>query len=271
MAGPLSATTTLVASSSRWVSGVLDGSIDVDTRSRTNDSYLPWQTDGEYGGICGTHLFQDIPRRANVPVVFVHGNTADAWSWLPMMESFLDRGDTGEDVWAITFRSPSPSHQDMAAQLDSFVRRVRDYTGYDEVDVVSHSLGVTGVRYWLDRYDRLDWIDSFVGIAGANHGSSRCKRLARYKIPFGPGSANRFLNPNRLDDPTHPLRRLNENETPGDVDYYTLRATHDRFFRENPESPKLEGAEDRLIRSTHTDIIEDETAIAQVYSWLRSD
>ncbi len=270
MSGLLSVTT-LLSSSSRYLGGVLDGSIDIDRRSRTSPADLPWDPDGDYGGLCGSYVFGDIPRRANRPVVFVHGNTADATTWLPMMESFLDRGDTGEDVWAITFRRPSPSHDAMATQLDDFVERVRDHTGYDQVHVVSHSLGVTGVRYWLARDGRYDWVDSFVGLAGANHGSSRCERLASGQVPFGASSTNVFLHPGNLSDPSHPLSRLNECETPGDVDYYTLRATQDRFFRENPKSPRLDGAVNEQIETTHDGLVTAESAIEQVYAWLRHD
>jgi pimeloyl-ACP methyl ester carboxylesterase len=271
MATPLSSATPVLTSVSRLVGGVVMGSIDVDRRSRTDDAHLPWDTEGAYGGICGTYYFQDIPHRENTPVVFVHGNTADATIWLPMMESFLERGDTGEDVWAITFRRPSPTHDTMAAQLDDFVGRVRDYTGHDAVNLVSHSLGVTGVRYWLDRYDRYEWVDSFVGLAGANHGSSRVRKLGLHRFPFGPARSSWFLDPDRLGDADHPLARLNEDETPGDVDYYTLRATRDRFFRDNPESPTLHGAVNEQVETNHRGLLRTPEACERVYEWLRSD
>jgi len=35
----------------------------------------------------------------------------------------------------------------MADQLEAFVGNVRDCTGAEEVAVVGHSLGVTGLRY----------------------------------------------------------------------------------------------------------------------------
>lgn len=266
----LSTATPLVTDSTRWMSGVLRGSIDLDPRSRTSDEYLPWDPAGDYGGICGTHFFQDIPHRRNVPTVFVHGNTADASIWLPMMESFLERGDTGEDLWAITFRRSSPTHEEMADQLEDFVARVRDYTGYDTVDLVSHSLGVTGVRYWLDRDERYDWVDTFVGLAGANHGASRCRRLAQAGVSAGAARTNWFLNPDNLDDPAHPLVRLNEEETPGDVEYYTLRATEDRYFRENPESPTLEGATNEVVETDHRGLLTAEAAVERTYDWLRT-
>ena len=261
--------TPLLTSSSRWVRGIVRGSIDLDPRSRTDDTLLPWSTNGSFGGICGTHYYHDIPRRGNVPVVFVHGNSADARVWLPAMADFLERGDTGEDCWAITFRRASPSHESMAAQLDAFVAKVREYTGYDRVHVVSHSLGVTGVRYWLATYDRYDWIDTFVGLAGANHGSSRCGRFARYGLTIGPARTNKFLDPQRIDRDDHPLARLNEDETPGDVAYYTIRATRDRFFRENPRSPALDGATNEVVETDHVGLLTDEETLATMYGWLR--
>lgn len=269
MSSPFARASTVLRNSARWANGVLLDSIDLDPRSRTDDEFLPWETDGAYGGICGTHYFGDIPHRANLPIVFVHGNTADASAWLPTMAEFMERGDTGEDLWAITFRSPSPSHEAMAEQLDSFVERVLDYTGHDRVHVVSHSLGVTGVRYWLDRFDRYDRVEALVGLAGANHGSSLCRRLARSRIAFGPARSNRFLNPAHLDDPTHPLAELNEDETPGAVDYYTLRATEDRFFRENPQSPALEGATNVAIETDHTGLLTSDETVEYLHDWLR--
>jgi triacylglycerol lipase len=271
MHSPTLQATILFSSSSKLLSGVMSGSIDINPSSRTDDTYLPWETDSAYGGVCGTEYFSQIPRRTNTPVVFVHGNTGDATHWTPMMERFLDAGYAGEELWGITFRQASPTHAQMAAQLDAFVGRVRKYTGYENVHIVSHSLGVTGVRYWLSENDRYGWVDSFVGLAGANHGSSRCKALADQHVKFGPARSNAFLNPDNLDDPNHELAQLNENETPGDVAYYTLRATDDRFFRRNPESPRLEGAENEVVDTTHRGLLTDERAFERVRSWLEAN
>lgn len=264
VAGPLA------SGSSRWLGGVATGSIELGPRSRCDDAHLPWDTAGEYGGLCASYYVQDIPRREHVPIVFVHGNTADAKMWLPAMEWFLDRGDTGEDLWAITFRRPSPSHGEMATQLDQFVERVRDHTGHDTVAVVAHSLGVTGVRYWLDRADRYDWVDAVVGLAGGNHGSALCRHLSNAGLSFGPGRENWFLNPANLDDPDHPLARLNRDETPGDVDYYTIRASQDHFFPENPESPTLDGAVNERVDTDHRGLTSDEAVLRRLHDWLRA-
>jgi len=256
----------LLSASSRWLGG---GGGAVGPHSRCDDALLPWDTDGEYGGLCASYYVQDIPRREHVPIVFVHGNTVDASVWLPAMEWFLDRGDTGEDLWAITFRRRSPSHEEMATQLDDFVAEVRAATGHDTVNVVAHSLGVTGVRYWLARRDRYDWVDAVVGLAGANHGSALCRYFSRAGITFGPGRPNWFLNPDNLEDPDHPLAALNRNETPGDVDYYTIRATQDRFFRENPESPALEGAVNEQVATDHRGLLTAEPVFERLSEWLR--
>jgi len=270
MYGTISRATTLLSSSSRLANGVLSGRIDVDPRSRTDAEYLPWDPNGRYGGICGSYYVGDIPRREHVPIVFVHGNTADATDWLPLMERFLDRGDTGEDLWGITFRRASPSHDSMVGQLDNFVKRVREHTGHDAVHVVAHSLGVTGVRYWLDQRNRYSWVDSFVGIAGANHGSGLCQHLDRSRVPL-PNGAVRFLNPSHLERPDHPLARLNQNETPGDVDYYTIRAPKDRFFPDNPTSPTLAGATNVTVPGSHDGLLDQDATFDHLAAWLRGD
>lgn len=198
----------------------------------------------------------------------VHGNTGEATDWVPMMERFVEAGDACDDLLGITFRQVSPFHERMAEHLDPFIGRIREYTGYETVNVVSHSLGVTGVRNWLAEYDRYGWLDSFVGLAGANQGSSRCKALAEQNIKFGPAGSNWFLNPANLDESHHTLAQVNENETPGDIDYYTLRATDDRFFRQNPESPTLEGAVNEVVDTTHSGLLTDEETFEGIDAWL---
>jgi pimeloyl-ACP methyl ester carboxylesterase len=149
---------------------------------RTDDGPLPWSTDGAYGGWGGDAYHGTDGAAAEpvdfadattdrTPVVFVHGNQRDACDWTDHAHFFLQRGYGGGELWAITFRQGTPTHRSMAAQLDAFVGRVREHTGADRVAVVAHSLGVTGVRYWLAARDRYDWVETVVGLAGANHGT----------------------------------------------------------------------------------------------------
>lgn len=255
---------------------------DVD---RTDDRYLPWSTDGAYGGWGGHEYHATRPGLAGGenPVVFVHGNTHDACDWSDHATRYLQRGYRGDQLWSITFAAESPTHDEMARQLEDFVGNVLSYTGADSVDVVSHSLGVTGVRFWMadsadfadvdERFDvgvgpRYDVVDTFVGCAGANEGTATCGPGCQQ----GPG-ANRvcgFISPD-CDEPGGPLYELNEpDETPGDVDYYTIRGDLDYFFADNPDSPTLEGAETNLLLSgrAHNATRASDAAIEYIYQWV---
>lgn len=238
---------------------------------RGDDQRLPWKTYGKYGGAPAFELFSDVePEQGNeTPVVFVHGNTRDASDWVPMMKYFVANGYGGASLWAITFRQRSPTHEEMATQLDAFVEAVRAYTGSETVSVVGHSLGVTGLRYWLAECDRYGWVEAFVGIAGANHGTHLATTPDRLGFRLGAARPVQFLNPERLDDSSHPLSKLNENETPGDIRYYTVRGSRDRYFERNPESPVLAGAEENLeVDATHEGVRTHSKTVGAVYDWV---
>ncbi len=253
--------------------------------ARTDDRYLPFDTDGAYGGWGGHEYHATDPGLAGGenPVVFVHGNTHDACDFSDHATRFLDRGYRGDQLWSITFAAESPTHDEMARQLEDFVANVLAHTGADTIDVVSHSLGVTGVRFWLadsdafadidDRLDvgigsRYDHVDTFVGCAGANEGTSTCgPACAR-----GSG-ANRpcgFISPT-CADPGGPLHRLNNpDETPGSVDYYTIRGDLDYFFADNPDSPTLDGANANVVLSgaAHNATRASDAAVELIYQWV---
>ncbi|WP_290819337.1 triacylglycerol lipase [Halovivax sp.] len=239
-------------------------------RDRTDDDALPFDTNGDYGGwggheYHGTDEDEDADR---APVVFVHGNTDDACAFDPHAEAFLEGAYAGDGLWSITFREETTTHPEMADQLDGFVERVLEETGADAVDVVAHSLGVTGARYWMDEEDRYDDVETFVGLAGANHGTWVCGPGCE-ALP-GRGEPCQFLSPS-CADPGGPLHDLNSpDETPGDVDYYTIRGGLDLLFLQNRESPALEGAENvELEWRGHDAARESEAAIRLTYGWLR--
>lgn len=236
--------------------------------ARTDHSRLPWTPSKEYGGWGGAAHFDTAEGAQHTPIVFVHGNQRDACDWNRQAEYFLERGYSGDDLWAITFGAGTPTHDQMAAQLDEFVSHVREYTGCEQVVVIGHSLGVTGTRYWLETHDRYDWVSTFIGLAGANHGLDFAAMCCRFGVDDGPYRTSQFLRSDyeRFDD--HPLAELNENETPGDVDYYTLRGAHDELFWGNRTSPMLEGAEENLVLSTgHDGVRESEEALGLVFEW----
>lgn len=223
-------------------------------RERTDDSRLPWAANGAYGGWGGHAYFDTAPGVDRTPVIFAHGNGRDACDWEDHAAVFLDRGYRGDELWAITFRQPTPTHVEMAEQLDAFVEQVRDYTGAAEVAVVAHSLSVTGTRFWMEARDRYDWVSTVVGLAGANHGTQIATLCSQFGLQHGAFRVSDFLRTDYDRYTDHPLAKLNAgDETPGDVDYYTIRGTEDRFFTANPESPALDGAEANVVLRTDHD------------------
>lgn len=235
---------------------------------RADDSRLPWSTDGEYGGWGGHEYHGTDGDSDRTPVVFVHGNQRDACDWVQHASFFLQRGYTGDDLWAITFGEGTSSHETMAESLDSFVGEIREHTGAETVDVVGHSLGVTGLRYWLLSRDRFEWVDTFVGLAGANHGTVLCSWCADTGMNTGPYSSSEFLRADYEDIPDHPLSILNLNETPGDVEYYTVRGTDDTLFWRCRDSPVLEGATNVLLETDHDGVRADQAAMEHIYEWV---
>jgi pimeloyl-ACP methyl ester carboxylesterase len=250
--------------------GTIDDPPD-SSSDRIDDIQLPWDTDGQYGGRGGHEFFETEPGTAQVPVIFVHGNQRDAADWTETCEQFLEAGYVGDELWAITFAASTSKHAEMATQLDAFVSAVRSETGAESVMVVAHSLGVTGVRYWLYEYDRYDWVEAFVGLAGANHGVSWATLCCAFGMDNGPFQVSEFLREDYDRHPGHPLTVLNDDETPGDIDYYTIRGLYDQLFVADQSSPKLAGAvENVMLPTDHDGVRETDAAIEHVFSWVNA-
>ncbi|MFB6165244.1 MAG: esterase/lipase family protein [Haloarculaceae archaeon] len=237
---------------------------------RTDDRRLPWSTD-DYGGWGGHAYHGTDPGSARTPVVFVHGNQRDACDWDAHAEFFRNRAYGGDDLWAITFGPASPGHDAMADQLEDFVARVREHAGVDEVAIVAHSLGVTGVRYWLHREERYDWVETFVGLAGANHGTVLNSLAAMAGVTHGPYKVSPFLRSDYDRLTEHPLADLNAEETPGDVEYYTLRGRRDPLFWNSLDSPALDGATNLVLDTDHDGVRASLTAVEEIYTALTDE
>ncbi|MEM4780352.1 MAG: hypothetical protein QXG03_02115 [Halalkalicoccus sp.] len=252
--------------------GLRLGTGDPCAWEQTDDSHLPFETEG-YGGWGGHDFLDTEPGLEHYPVVFAHGNTRDACDFLDHAEYFIDRGFGGDALWAITFGREGSTHDEMRDQLDDFVGQIREYTGVDRVQVLGHSLGVTGLRYWMDGLeehpDRYDRVETVVGLAGANHGTWTCGP----DCEAGPGTARvcAFISHDCADTPGEALYELNHpDETPESdrIDYYTLRGSADEFFLVRPESPALDGAENVEIATDHDGVRTEGSAKQLAYEWL---
>jgi pimeloyl-ACP methyl ester carboxylesterase len=175
------------------------------------------------GGFGGIHRHA---RLRHTPVIFVHGNQADAQNWLATMLQFQRlAGYSMQEMYAISYNGlgnayagapttqPTTPDQDYFQQnpngfangghgaadddevpdLCRFVEAVQAYTGSRKVDLVTHSLGVTLGRELIREYPAFNQdIRAFVAIAGANHGTSVCRGIdASYYgcNEIAPGSA----------------------------------------------------------------------------------
>lgn len=240
-------------------------------RDRTDAERLPWNAGGLYGGWGGHDHHGTESGVERTPVVFVHGNQRDACDWEAHAEFFLQHGYLGDELWAVTFRDGSPSHDEMAATLGDFVGQVLAHTGADSVAVVGHSLGVTGIRWWLSEHDAHDRVEAVVGLAGANHGSVLNKWADAAGYNDGTYKMSAFLRADYDRYEGHPLARLNENETPGDIDYYTLRGTDDPLYWGCPESPELAGATNVAIETDHDGVRGDRQAQELIFEWVSGE
>jgi triacylglycerol esterase/lipase EstA (alpha/beta hydrolase family) len=112
------------------------------------------------------------------PVVLVHGtieNMNDNWQAAsPILASH------GYCVFALNYGGGSPADNvqgtgeiaTSAQQLASFVDRVLAATGASKVDIVGHSQGGMMPRYYLRFLDGADSVQTLVGLAPSNHGTT---------------------------------------------------------------------------------------------------
>lgn len=213
-----------------------------------------WQ-DPHVGGWGGGEAEGCSPGRKieRTPVVFVHGNTEDAWFWhedtdgdgatvVDVRKAFLAAGYCPIELWAISYTGAPgyTTYNDInTEEVYDFIQAVRKYTHSDQVDVVAHSLGVTVVRKAAFEHRELySQMASFVAIAGANDGTTSCR---------GAGEAH----VSHVCEEVYPgspwLDELNSiGEAPAGPRYLTIyegTGTTDQFYLgPDAKSPQLEGA-----------------------------
>lgn len=231
---------------------------------------LPWENDLGYSGVGGNDYFgTENKRTINTPVLFIHGNGRSSSDWDAHMEYLLRNGYAGDDVWAITFDNKTTKHEEMSLQINHFVNNMLDHTKKRELSIVSHSLGVTGGRYWMFKNNKHDIVKSFIGIAGANQGLKSCKYLSRFNLDKGVAKPARFLRSDYNQISDHPLQKMNNNEEPNAVNYYTIRGSKDDLFRfSNSDSPKIDGAQNIELDEDHDGVKDSDITKQKILEWI---
>lgn len=142
----------------------------------------------------------------NEPVIFIHGNGGTAADWNNSVQYFAQKGYKPSEMYGMTWGSGNIADvgfnthtKKFETEVRAFIQAVKEYTGADKVDIVSHSMGVTLARKAVEggpgegsdgKYNLgkplTDSVDTFVGIAGANRGLT-----STFELPNVP-AANRI-------------------------------------------------------------------------------
>ncbi len=165
---------------------------------------------GEYGGFGGGSC-----TATHTPVIFVHGNGDNASSWdspptpvpgyaAPPNSDYMQFKAAGYndcELFGMTYLDSSERgatqinyHQESKYQIiENFIAAVKKYTGKSQVDIVTHSLGVSMSMATLTYYNDWGSVRRFVNIAGGLHGLDSCEYIG-YANALAPtcGSQNIF-------------------------------------------------------------------------------
>lgn len=236
----------------------------------------------------------------HTPVIFVHGNQADAQNWLDVMLQFQnDAGYSMQEMYALSYNGlqnyyagtpdqvqPTALDEDYVRQnpqslangghgsanddevpdLCRMIEAVQWYTGSRQVDIVAHSLGVTITRETMRLYPSLARdVVAFVGIAGANHGTTICR-----------GIEDSYYGCNEIAPGSAWLTRLNgpngDRETYGPTKWMTVYdgSVGDPYFDGPDEgSPLLRGADNRTFPGAyHNDLRVDPSEVDAYLAFL---
>ncbi|MGV9457313.1 esterase/lipase family protein [Streptomyces sp. NPDC003635] len=191
------------------------------------------------------------------PVVFVHGLSSSSSSWDDWIADFKADGYTSSELYAWSY-SWSQSNVTTANQLASYINTVRAQTGAAKVDLVVHSMGALGSRYYLKNLGGTAYVDDFVSTAGTNHGTttaSWCSWLYTSCAEMYTGSS--FLTALNSGD-----------ETPGSVSYASYWSNCDDAL--TPDTTAiLNGATNVEVGCvSHTDMNNDYGVYEQVRDFI---
>lgn len=244
----------------------------------------------QLGGWGGT---QAHGPRGHAPVIFVHGNQADAENWFLVADQLRKlAGYSDQEMYALSYNGlenasagmpvlSAPAPESVAywqanpaaltngghgtandvnvPDLYAFVQAVMTYTGSEHVQLVAHSLGVTIVRKMLyDHPDLYRHVTAAVMIAGANHGTTVCR-----------GLQSTYFGCDEIAPGTPWLAQLNAaGEAPGPTCWMTVYngVEGDPFFAGlDEQSPHLAGADNVTFPGYYHNDLRVDPAIVPVY------
>lgn len=117
---------------------------------------------------------QAAPLTKNRPILFVHGYNSSASAWDTMVANFKAAGyaDTELHRWSYNYRqSNATTAEEVRSRVDSILAQ----TGWDKVDIVTHSMGGLSSRYYLKNLGGDTKVDDWVSLGGPNHGTDTAR------------------------------------------------------------------------------------------------
>jgi len=168
----------------------------------------------------GANDWDCVPSAAHpVPVVLVHGTFGDmtvSWNLISPALAF-----NGYCVFALDYGNRGTGRiEDSAAELATFVERVRAETGSPRVSLVGHSQGGMMPRHYIKFLGGKDEVDDLIGLVPSNHGTAT--PLAPYAGDFGCVSCDQQTAGSSF------LSDLNAgDETPGSISYTQVTTRYD--------------------------------------------
>lgn len=158
------------------------------------------------------------------PVILVHGTFGDRRHLLEALAKNIKAA--GFCVFSLDYGNRGTGEiAASAAELKTFVDRVREATGAAKVSMVGHSQGGMMPRYYIKFLGGAQYVDDLVGIAPSNHGT---KLLPEDNplAPIVPGLV--CVSCNQQTWGSAFLADLNAgDETPGDVSYTQITTRYD--------------------------------------------
>lgn len=112
-------------------------------------------------------------------VVLVHGNTAYPSSWNNTVSTLKSRGYADSQLfrpsWGSKTNAGSNSHDATNTNIvKSALQQAKAASCTGKIDVIGHSMGVTLAMKAINELGYAGHVNTFVGVAGAQHGLNSC-------------------------------------------------------------------------------------------------
>ena len=164
------------------------------------------------GLACGCSVADaEPPDYSRTPVLFVHGHGLSSADWRPLITYLVGIGYPREYLYAVdivpnTMANVPAATAVIAPAADSLLARAKtaaQRAGYRgevplRLDIVSHSMGAVSSRWYAAKL-RPDLVRTWIGLAGANHGS-------QVACPFRDEASREMCPAFATNARTHPLQ-----------------------------------------------------------------